>query len=290
MAPNGIALGAAQGFDGAGQGDGPRLDLVGFAGPLAQLLALARVQAIDLRGISVAVLVEQLGAVLTRVERATPLAQQGDWLVMAAWLVWLRSRLLLPPDSPAQHDAAAEAGRLRENLLALHGAQGLAAWLGAQPQLGVDVFARGAPEWVGTALAASYQVDVVGFLWASMALFDDGAHDVDAGIVYRPPWHDLHSTRDARERILALLASEPDGASLERFLPARDADDDRRARPGLRRRSAWASTLLAGLELTRQGDIALAQEDMFLPIHLRRVDALAMVDSASIDADALVIS
>ena len=61
------------------------------------------------------------------------------------------------------------------NLLALHAAQGLAAWLGAQPQLGVDVFARGAPEWVGTALAASYQVDVVGFLWASMALFDDGA-------------------------------------------------------------------------------------------------------------------
>jgi segregation and condensation protein A len=117
-----------------------------------------------------------------------------------------------------------------------------------------------------------------------MALFDDGARDVDTGIVYRPPWHDLHSTRDARERILALLASEPDGASLERFLPTRGADDDRRARPGLRRRSAWASTLLASLELTRQGDIALAQEDMFLPIHLRRVDANAVSEIEPADA------
>jgi segregation and condensation protein A len=114
---------------------------------------------------------------------------------------------------------------LRKNLLALRAAQGLAAGLADRPQLGWDVFSRGAPEWVGTELAASYQVDVVGFLWASMALFDDKARDVDTGVVYRPPWHDLHSTRDARERILALLASQPNGAALERFLPARDADD-----------------------------------------------------------------
>ena len=123
-----------------------------------------------------------------------------------------------------------------------------------------------------------------------MALFDDGARDVDTGIVYRPPWHDLHSTRDARERILALLASEPDGASLERFLPATNADDDRRARPGLRRRSAWASTLLASLELTRQGDIALAQEQAFLPIHLRPADVEVVANIEPIDADMLVTS
>jgi segregation and condensation protein A len=207
---------------------------------------------------------------------------------MAAWLVWLRSRLLLPPDSPAQQEAAAEAGRLRENLLALRAAQGLAAWLADRPQLGWGVFSRGAPEWVGTELAASYQVDVVGFLWASMALFDDGAHEVDTGIVYRPPWHDLHSTRDARERILALLASQPDGASLERFLPAIHADDDRRARPGLRRRSAWASTLLASLELTRQGDIALAQDDAFMPIHLRWAETGTVTTAARVDSDELV--
>ena len=269
-------------------GTSPHLDLAGFAGPLAQLLALARAQEIDLREISVAALVDQLATALAASGHTTPLAHQGEWVVMAAWLVWLRSRLLLPPESPAQQEAAAEAGRLRENLLALHAAQGLAAWLGTQPQLGVDVFARGAPEWLGTALAASYQVDVVGFLWASMALFDDGAGDVNTSVVYRPPWHDLHSTAEARERIMALLASQPDGASLERFLPARDADDDRRARPGLRRRSAWASTLLASLELTRQGDIDLTQADAFLPIHLRPANVEVMANREPVDAGALV--
>jgi segregation and condensation protein A len=285
MAPNGIALGAAQGFDGAGQGDGPRLDLVGFAGPLAQLLALARVQAIDLRGISVAVLVEQLGAVLTRVERATPLAQQGDWLVMAAWLVWLRSRLLLPPDTPAQADAEVDAGRLRDQFLALHAAQELAAWLATRPQLGQDVFVRGAPEWVGTGPATDYQVDVVSFLWASMALFDDGAREVDTEVVYRPPWHDLHSPLAARRRIVAMLASLPDGAPLERFLPAINAGDDISARGWLRRRAAWASTLLAGLELAREGDVVLIQEGAFMSIRLRPVDAAAMAATARIDTD-----
>jgi len=270
----------------AGEGTSPHLDLAGFAGPLAQLLALARAQDVDLTKISVAALVDQLAAALAA-ERTTPLAHRGEWVVMAAWLVWLRSRLLLPSDSPAQQQAAAEAGRLRENLLALRAAQGLAGWLADRPQLGHDVFARGAPEWVGTALAASYQVDVVGFLWASMALFDDGARDVDTAIVYRPPWHALHSTAEARERIMALLASQPDGASLERFLPAGGADDDRRARLGLRRRSAWASTLLASLELTRQGDITLAQEAAFLPIHLRRVVTVAPI-STPVDAGELV--
>ncbi|HUB50288.1 MAG TPA: hypothetical protein VMB73_35405 [Acetobacteraceae bacterium] len=123
---------------------------------------------------------------------------------------------------------------------------------------------------------------------ASSARFDDGARDVDTGIVYQPPWRDVHSTRDARERIPALPASQPVGASLKRFLPASDADDDRRARPGLRRRSAWASTLLGSLELTRQGDIALAQEEAFLPIHLRRADANAVSEIEPADADELV--
>jgi len=268
-------------------GTSPHLDLAGFAGPLAQLLALARAQEIDLREISVAALVDQLATALAASGHTTPLAHQGEWVVMAAWLVWLRSRLLLPPESPAQQEAAAEASQLRENLLALHAAQGLAAWLGAQPQLGVDVFARGAPEWVGTALATSYQVDVVGFLWASMALFDDGVRDVDTGIVYRPPWHDLHSTRDARHRILAMLAALPEGASLERFLPPIQTDDDRRARPGLRRRSAWASTLLAGLELARHGEVALAQEDAFMPIHMRRVVTATPIP-APVDAGELI--
>ena len=166
------------------------------------------------------------------------------------------------------------------------GGAGLAAWLADRPQLGVDVFVRGAPEWVGTALANSYQVDVVGFLWGSMALFDDGARDVDTTIVYGPPWHDLHSPLDARRRILAVLASLPEGASLERFLPPIQADDDRRARPGLRRRSAWATTLLAGLELARHAEVYLAQEGAFTPIHMRRADTKTITATVPVEAEA----
>ena len=103
--------------------------------------------------------------------------------------------LLLPPDAPAQLEAAVEAARLRDRLLALRAAQELAPWLEAQPQLGQDVFARGQPEWVGTGLATAHQVDVVSFPWASMALFDDGARDVDTGVIYRPPCHDICSAR-----------------------------------------------------------------------------------------------
>jgi segregation and condensation protein A len=273
---------------GADEGTSPQVDLVGFAGPLAQLLALARTQAIDLRGISLTALVEQLAGALATAGRATPLAHKGDWLVMTSWLVWLRSRLLLPPDTPAQAEAAADAGRLRERLLSLRAAQELATWLAARPQLGHDVFARGAPEWLGTGMATAHQVDVVSFLWAAMALFDDGARNTDTAGVYRPPWHDLHSPLAARQRIVAILASLPDGAPLERFLPAIDPADGESGRPGLRRRSAWAGALLAGLELAREGDVTLVQEAAFTPIHLRPVDANALEPAKPTDSKAHV--
>jgi chromatin segregation and condensation protein Rec8/ScpA/Scc1 (kleisin family) len=101
------------------------------------LLALARPQAIDLRGIPFAALVEQLATA----GRATSLAHKGEWLIMATWLVWLRARLLLPPDTPAQAEAVADAGQRRDRLLALREAQELDAWLAGRPQLGHDVFA-----------------------------------------------------------------------------------------------------------------------------------------------------
>src|ERR1700739_1559460 len=111
-------------------GTSPHLDLAGFAGPLAQLLALARAQEIDLREISVAALVDQLATPRAASGHTTPLAHQGEWVVMAAWLVWLRSRLLLPPESPAQQEAAAEAGRFREKLLGVPCARGAGGLVG----------------------------------------------------------------------------------------------------------------------------------------------------------------
>lgn len=248
---------------GDGEGASPHLALDGFSGPLDQLLLLARAHRIDLAALRVDPLVEQLAAALQTAGPATPLGQQADWVVMAAWLVLLRSQLLLPAGSPAQQAAEAEAGALQARLVALHEMQALADWLARRPQLGHDVFARGQPEWVGTAFELAHQVDGVEFLWASLALFDDAPAAETA--IYRPPLTKLHDVAAAQGRILRLLAGLPDGAPLQRFLPEPpgDADAESEAWRRLRRRSAWATTLVAGLELAKQGDLMLGQIQAF---------------------------
>src|SRR5476651_496147 len=98
----------ADGWD-VGEEGSPSLALDGFSGPLDHLLSLARAQKIDLSGISLTALLDQLAAALRQAPAATPLAQKGDWVVMAAWLVQLRALLLLPADAPAQQNAVVEA-------------------------------------------------------------------------------------------------------------------------------------------------------------------------------------
>jgi segregation and condensation protein A len=98
-----------------------------------------------------------------------PLGQKANWVVMAAWLVQLRSRLLLPADAPTQQQAAAEADQFRVRLVALQDMQALALWLERRPQLGRDVFGRdvfgrGQPEVFGVSIAAGQAVDVIEFL------------------------------------------------------------------------------------------------------------------------------
>src|SRR5271169_2765748 len=215
----------------------PRLALVGFSGPLALLLDLARMQRIDLARLSVADLVDQLATALQEAGPAIPLGQKSDWVVMASWLLLLRSRLLLPAEAAAQQAAAETADRLRDDLLTLQAAQALARWLENRPQLGRDVFARGQPELFGSAVEVQHAVDVIEFLWASMARFDDGMEEPDTAPVYRPRRLDLHAVDDARERILRLLAETPDGAPMDHFVPA--ASGETVVAPALRRRSAW---------------------------------------------------
>src|SRR5271157_1813374 len=122
------------------------LRLEGFEGPLDLLLDLARGQKVDLAKISILSLVEQYLAVIEGARRIR-LELAADWLVMAAWLTWLKSRLLVPsaPDDDLESgEMAAEAlaARLRE----MNVIRTLAAWLAARPVLGQDVFARGAPQ------------------------------------------------------------------------------------------------------------------------------------------------
>ena len=220
-----------------GEGGSPQLTLDGFSGPLERLLMLARAQQIDLARIPLAAMVDQLAAALRHAGHGRKLGQQGDWVVMAAWLLLLRSQLLLPADTPAQLAAAVEADRLRTRLGALQDAQALADWLERRPQLGQAVFARGQPELLGTAFESAHQVDVIEFLWASLALFDD-APAPDTASVYRPPLTALYDVAAARARILHLLAAAPDGASFERLLPAPPETAETVSRRALRRRSA----------------------------------------------------
>ena len=142
-------------------------------------------------------LVDQLVAAVRDAPPATPMGQKGDWVVMAAWLVQLRSLLLLPADAPARQAAKDEADRFRDRLSGLAEIQALAAWLDRRPHLGRDVFARGQPP-EGFDLSvdeAGPEIDVIEFLWASMALFDDGDPGPDVSETYRPRWRDLYSIR-----------------------------------------------------------------------------------------------
>ncbi len=252
-----------------GEGRTPRLALDGFGGKLEGLLALARARRIDLGQLSLPELVDQLATALRDASGAIPLAEQGDWVVMAAWLLLLRSRRLLPADTPAQRKTDAEADRLRSRLVALGQMQTLASWLDRRPRLGRDVFARGQPERVGFETATAYEIDAIEFLWASLALFDDDLPAGDTPPSYRPVWLDLHSIPDARDRILRLLADAPDGRKLDGLLPdALDADATAVTRTGPRARSRWTSTFVAGLELAKQGEVALDQEAAFGPIQV----------------------
>ena len=159
---DGTAAPPAAGPD--GEGASPWLDLGGFHGRLERLLALARTRRVDLARVALPALVDQLVAALREAGGQTPLALRADWVVMAAWLVQLRSRLLLPADAATQDAAAAEAARLRRGLARLDAVQAAARWLDAQPRLGRDVFARGRPELMGVGTTTLHQVDVVEFL------------------------------------------------------------------------------------------------------------------------------
>jgi segregation and condensation protein A len=250
-----------------GKGGTPSVVSAGFSGTLGRLLTLARGQKIDLAKIALTALVDQLVTAVQQAPGSIPLGQKGDWVVMAAWLVQLRSQLLLPADASAQQNALAEAGQLRIRLAELQEVRALAGWLGRRPQLGHDGFARGRPEVFGVSIEAEAAIDVIEFLWASMALFDNGpAEAKPVPLCWSYPLG-LYAVAEARERILQRLAEAPEGAPLERLLPDPPARAERGVRETLLRRSAWASTLTAGLELAKQGDVVLAQ-DVAGPVHV----------------------
>jgi segregation and condensation protein A len=233
------------------------LHLDGFDGPLDLLLELARGQKVDLARISILSLVEQYLAVIAGA-RDIKLELAADWLVMAAWLTWLKSRLLLPPGTDAAEEGEQAAEVLAARLRDLQAVRLVAAWLGERPHLGQDVFARGAPEDFSEIDRSKLALDLPSLVRAYLAAIRRGR----TGAVYRPAGMTLWSVKDALGRLAKLVGSLPDWTSLDQFLPDTLSD-------GREWRVAVASTLIAGLEMARDGALRLRQEAAFGPILIR---------------------
>jgi segregation and condensation protein A len=245
----------------AGGAGTPELRLGAWEGPLDLLLELARAQRVDLAKLSILDLAQQFGTALEEAvaRRRVPLSRMGDWLVMAAHLALLRSRLLLPADSKEAVEAQREAETLRRRLADREFVRRLADWLERRPRLGREVFARGAAEeGPESADRAVPQADVAALLRACLVVLERP----DRGGSWRPAPLPLWRVPDALARLRRMLpAMPPEGAALERFLPEMTDDDGPDA--ALRRRAALASTLLAGLELGREGAASLSQAAVF---------------------------
>ena len=237
--------------------DSLSLRLDGFEGPLDLLLELARSQKVDLARISILALVEQYLTVIEGARRVR-LELAADWLVMAAWLTWLKSRLLLPKGTEAAEEGEAAAEVLAARLRDLQAIRAASVWLGQRPMLGFDVFARGAPEDFSEVDNSRLAADAPGLLRAYMAALRRGTKHRQ----YRPQRIALWGVKDALARLAVLVGSLPDWASLEQFLPELTGGP-------LERRAVLASTLLAGLEMARGGTIRLRQEEAFGPILVR---------------------
>ena len=242
--------------------DMPHLSGEGVDGPLDFLLEMVRQHQLDLGRLSIVPLTDQLVAALegslARLER------RADWLVMASELLRLRAQLLAPASPKAAEEAAAEVDRRLGQLEELAAMKAAAAWLAAQPQLGQDVFARGNQM---RAAAGPRAEMLVAFLEATLAWLEPRPElRGEEPPAYRPSPPDVWTLPEALTRLRETLRSEPGGGELWSLGLPRLSE----ATP-VRRRSAAASTFLAGLELARQEEVTLHQDHAFGPINVQRV-------------------
>lgn len=235
------------------------VDVDGFEGPLDLLLSLSRTAKVDLRKISVLALAEQY---LTFVERAKELRIElaADYLVMAAWLAFLKSKLLLPPDpkdeGPSAEDMADHLAFQLERLAAMRDA---AARLMGRDRLGRDVFARGMPEGISTRRDILYNSTLMDLMqaYARIRTKDE----------FRPYVMDrdkVLTMEQALERMRRMIGFAGTWSDLTSYLPVEWQGD------AVRRRSSLAATFAATLELAKEGKLELRQGDVFGPIEIRK--------------------
>jgi len=233
------------------------VDLDGFEGPISLLLMLAREQKVDLTRISVLALADQYLAFITAPDRLA-LELAADYLVMAAWLAYLKSRLLLPDPPPDDEPSGAElAAALQFRLQRLEAMQKSAGRLFDRELLGRDVFPRGAPEGLSVTVRPAYFASLHDLLSA----YADHATRTTATVLrIRAP--EYYSVDDALQRLTKLMGTAIDWRTLQAFLPPSMQD-------GPLGRSALAATFAASLELAKSGRIELKQDRLFGPLYIR---------------------
>lgn len=239
------------------------VDVDGFTGPLDLLLAMARTQKVDLAQISVLELVEQYLAYIDEARRIK-LELAADYLVMAAWLAYLKSRLILPREDEDEAEVSAEemAQQLAFRLKRLEAMQQAIAKLMTRGRLGQDVFERGQPEPVTTHRQTQWTAEIYDLLKA-YAVQRQRTIEHRHVIKARKVW----SIKDARSRLQTLVGRESasDWVQLDLFL-------EHYLPTGEEGRSAYASTFGATLEMAREGLVQLRQDAPFKPIYMRRCE------------------
>lgn len=233
------------------------LELDGWEGPLDLLLELARRQKVDLRKISILELVDQYLGYIEQAE-ALKLELAADYLVMAAWLAYLKSLLLLPRDPEVQPSPEELALKLQLRLQRLGAMREAGARLMARDRVGRDVFVRGAPEGLRVDRKSLWQCDIFSLIQAYGAI-----KHRNRPVVHMVRERAVMTLDAALARVSKMLGVVMDWTDLRAFLPL-EADP-------MLRKSALASSFLAALELAKQGRAEIAQEQTFGPLMLRAV-------------------
>lgn len=246
------------------------VDVAGFEGPLDLLLHLARNQKVDLARISILALAEQYLAFVEKV-RALRLELAADYLVMAAWLAFLKSKLLIPKQPGEEGESGEElAAVLQFRLKRLEAMRDASARLVNRNRLGRDVFARGMPEMVIVEKRNSFSASLYDLLTAYAQQRQRQAIN-NVTIARRAVW----SLKDAREVLARLIGSVGDWTTLDSFLIEYLAAPEEK-------RTAMASSFAATLEMVREGKLEVRQDQVFAPIYLRgRVQGVRVVEVVS---------
>jgi segregation and condensation protein A len=233
------------------------VDLGSYEGPLDALLELARLQKVDLIHISILALAEQYLAFIQRAHELR-LEIAADYLVMAAWLAYLKSRLLLPQQTEDEQPSGAEmAAALRFQLQRLEAMREAGVRLLARPQLGVERFVRGAPERPEVIRRPVFALT----LYELLKAYGDQRSREAGGTLHIVPTS-LYSMDDALSRLRDMLGRTPEWQTLMAFLPPELSG-------AFVLRSAVAATFAASLELARSGNVMIRQDRPFGPIYVR---------------------